>query len=93
MFHSRRHQPAHLRVQAISSDTAAVTGTVNTQAMSMLRATPQRTAETCFDAPTPMMLEEITCVVLTGAFIQLAVRLTAAAAVSAGRSRRAAAAG
>src|SRR3954454_20759531 len=58
----------------------------------MFRATPQRTAETRFDAPTPMMLAEMTCVVLTGACRWLAVRMTAAAALSAanpliGRSR------
>src|SRR4051794_23052124 len=58
----------------------------------MRRAMPQRTAETCLDAPTPMMLDEMTCVVLTGARIQVAVRITTAAAVSAakpliGRSR------
>src|SRR5207248_1619351 len=50
------------------------------------------TAETRFDAPTPMMLAEMTCVVLTGACSSLAVRITAAAALSAakpliGRSR------
>lgn len=47
--------------------TAAAMGMVSVQATSMLRATPQRTAETRFDAPTPMMLAEMTCVVLTGA--------------------------
>src|SRR5205814_1063630 len=49
----------------------------------MFCATPQRTADTRFDAPTPMMLDEITWVVLTGAFSQLATRMTAAADVSA----------
>src|SRR5436305_12411322 len=56
---------------------------VSTQAVSMFPATPQRTADTRFDAPTPMMLEEMTCVVLTGAFSQVATRIVAAAAVSA----------
>src|SRR4051812_50119429 len=51
----------------------------------MFRATPQRTAETRFDAPTPMMLAEMTCVVLTGACSPLAVRITAAAALSAAK--------
>src|SRR5947209_17021731 len=51
----------------------------------MFRATPQRTAETRFDAPTPMMLAEITCVVLTGACRWLAARITVAAAVSAAK--------
>src|SRR5690242_4867841 len=49
----------------------------------MLWATPQRTAETRFDAPTPMMLDEITWVVLTGARKWVAIRMVAAAAVSA----------
>src|SRR6059058_3287995 len=58
----------------------------------MFWATPQRTAENRFDAPTPMMLDAITCVVLTGACNSVAVRITAAAALSAanpliGRSR------
>src|SRR3954452_15976998 len=51
----------------------------------MLPATPQRTAETRFDAPTPMMLAEMTCVVLTGAFSQLASKMTAAPALSAAK--------
>src|SRR3954469_6707548 len=49
----------------------------------MLRATPQRTAETRFDAPTPIMLDEITCVVLTGACKWVAIKMVVAAAVSA----------
>ena len=48
-----------------------------------VRATPQRTADTRFGAPTPMMLDEITCVVLTGAFSYVATRIETAAAVSA----------
>src|SRR4051812_36189339 len=63
--------------------TAAETGRVSTQAIIMLRATPQRTADTRFDAPTPMMLDEMTCVVLTGAFSHVASRITIAAALSA----------
>src|SRR5213082_1869699 len=56
---------------------------VSTQAVSMFPATPQRTADTRFDAPTPMMLDEMTCVVLTGARSQVATRIVTAAAVSA----------
>src|SRR3954453_5761227 len=56
---------------------------VSTQAIRMFRATPHRTADTRRDAPTPMMLAEITCVVLTGACRWLAVRMTAAAGLSA----------
>src|SRR4051794_36667388 len=60
-------------------------GMVSTQAMSMFLATPQRTAETRLDAPTPMMLAEMTCVVLTGALSQVATRITVAPAVSAAK--------
>src|SRR5581483_9307987 len=88
-----RHAPrASHSSQYTPADTAAAIGIVSTQAIRMFRATPHRTADTRFDAPTPMMLAEITCVVLTGACRWLAVRITAAAAVSAanpliGRSR------
>ena len=58
-------------------------GMVSTHATSMFWATPQRTADTRFDAPTPMMLDEMTWVVLTGAFNQVASRITSAAEVSA----------
>src|SRR5438105_13884762 len=49
----------------------------------MFCATPHRTADTRFDAPTPMMLDEITWVVLTGALSHVATRITTDAAVSA----------
>src|SRR5437868_4306652 len=49
----------------------------------MFWATPQRTADTRFDAPTPMMLDEMTWVVETGAFSHVAKRITIAAEVSA----------
>src|SRR5438067_781197 len=77
--------PARLGPIAVTSFAlvAAATGMVSTQATSMLRATPHRTADTRFDAPTPMMLDAITWVVLTGAFSQVATRITALAAVSA----------
>ena len=60
-------------------------GIVSTQATKIFLATPQRTADTRFDAPTPMMLEEITCVVLTGARSQVATRITIVAEVSAAK--------
>ena len=41
-------------------------GRVSTQAMTILPAMPQRTAESRFVAPTPRMAVETTCVVLTG---------------------------
>src|SRR2546425_5991721 len=46
--------------------TAAEAGMVSTQAHTIRRATPQRTAESRRVAPTPMIAEEITWVVLTG---------------------------
>src|SRR5262245_64678862 len=58
---------------------------VSTQAHSMFWATPQRTALTRFDAPTPMILAEMTCVVLTGAPTCDAARITIAAALSAAK--------
>src|SRR3954447_23417934 len=51
----------------------------------MLPAIPQRTADTRFDAPTPMIEDEITCVVETGAWRPLAARITIAPAVSAAK--------
>ena len=42
-------------------------GKVSTQAATMLRATPQRTAERRLVAPTPMTAEVIVCVVEIGA--------------------------
>src|SRR5260370_26282742 len=60
-------------------------GMVRTQASNIFWATPQRTADTRFDAPTPMMLAEITCVVLTGAPKWVATRITVAPAVSAAK--------
>ena len=48
------------RIQKSNAATIAETGIVKTHAMSMLPATPQRTAETRFDAPTPIMLDEMT---------------------------------
>lgn len=56
---------------------------VSTQALTMLCATPHRTAENRLDDPTPKILPEITCVVETGIPKWLAVKMTAAADVSA----------
>src|SRR5688572_25272616 len=44
----------------------------------MFEATPHRTAETRFDAPTPMMQALMQCVVLTGMPKWLAARIVAA---------------
>src|SRR5581483_5248620 len=74
---------ARLSSQYTPAAAAAETGMVSTQATSMFWATPHRTADTRLDAPTPMMHDEMTWVVLTGAFSQVAPRMTAAAAVSA----------
>src|SRR5258706_8481071 len=49
----------------------------------MLPAMPHRTAETRFEAPTPMIAVEMTWVVETGAWRCEAARMTAAPAVSA----------
>ena len=46
--------------------TSPATGRVKTQAMTMLWATPQRTADSRLLVPTPKMLPEMTWVVLTG---------------------------
>jgi len=49
----------------------------------MLPATPHRTADSRFDAPTPMIDELMTCVVDTGACSPAAPNSTSAPAVSA----------
>src|SRR3989442_15970136 len=46
--------------------TPADAGIVMIHAQKILRATPQRTADNRRVAPTPMMAEAMTCVVLTG---------------------------
>ena len=50
----------------VAAPIAAAAGSVSSQAMTMLPATPQRTADSFFVAPTPMMALKITCVVDTG---------------------------
>src|SRR5688572_7069974 len=58
-------------------------GSVRIQAVTMLRATPHRTAFIRSDEPTPMIAELITWVVLTGTPICEAPKITVAAVVSA----------
>jgi hypothetical protein len=58
-------------------------GIVRNQAITMLPATPQRTAENRALEPTPMMAEEMTWVVETGIPKWEAVRMFVAAVVSA----------
>ena len=53
--------------QKASAAASAAIGMVSTQAMTMLPATPQRTAESRFVAPTPRIDEVIVCVVEIGA--------------------------
>src|SRR3954464_12855056 len=57
---------------------SAAAGMVSTHAMTMLPATPQRTADTRFAAPAPMTAPEITCVVDSGKPTCEAARITAA---------------
>ena len=58
-------------------------GIVNTQAQMMRRATPHRTAESLFVAPTPMMAPVIVCVVETAIPARVAPNSVSAPAVSA----------
>ncbi len=57
---------------------SAVAGIVMNQARMIFFATPHRTAEILWPAPTPMMLEETTCVVDTGPPAKAAPKMTAA---------------
>jgi len=50
----------------IIAEILAEAGIVNTHAQTILRATPQRTAESRRVAPTPIIAPAIVCVVLTG---------------------------
>ncbi len=61
----------------------AEAGIVTTQATTMPRATPQRTAEVRRAAPTPTMAPLMTCVVETGIPRVVAVMSVSAAPVSA----------
>jgi predicted P-loop ATPase/GTPase len=58
-------------------------GIVITQARIMLPPTPHLTADNLFEAPTPMMVDEMTWVVESGRPILDATSMTVAAAVSA----------
>ena len=58
---------------------------VKTQAQTISLATAQRTEENLFAAPTPIMDVEIMWVVLTGECSMVAVKITAAALVSAAK--------
>ena len=58
-------------------------GIVIIHASTMLPPTPHFTADSLFEAPTPMIVDEITCVVERGSPILDATSITVAAAVSA----------
>src|SRR5690242_12747191 len=60
--------------------TAAAAGSVRIHAVTMLPATPQRTADSRLAAPAPMIAPEITCVVDSGKPTCDAERITAAPA-------------
>src|SRR6188768_3544587 len=68
-----------------ANDSAALSGIVRTQATTMLPATPHRTAEIRFVAPTPMMHALMQCVVETGTPRRLATMIVTAPAVSAAK--------
>src|SRR6266568_4816306 len=70
-------------IQKISADTAAEAGIVSTQAHTIRRATPQRTAERRVVAPTPTIAPVIVCVVLTGIPASAVEKRVIAPAVSA----------
>ena len=63
----------------------AAAGKVSTQATRMLPATPHRTADRRFVAPTPMIAEVIVCVVEIGSPNPAAVNSTADAVLSAAK--------
>ena len=58
-------------------------GNVNIQASTIVFPIPHLTADNLLDAPTPIMVDEITCVVERGRPILEATSMTVAAAVSA----------
>jgi hypothetical protein len=53
------------RIQYVRAETAAESGIVSNHAITIFPATPQRTADNLFVAPTPMMAPVIVWVVLT----------------------------
>src|ERR671923_229940 len=64
---------------------APAQGMVSSQAITMLPATPQRTAESRRDEPTPITEPETTCVVLTGRPFKEAISRIVAAVVCAAK--------
>ena len=64
----------------MSAPIAAAAGRVSTHAVTMLPATPQRTAESRLAAPEPMTAPEMVCVVESGKPPWVAARITAAPA-------------
>ena len=60
-----------------------LTGIVNIHAQIRFTVTPQRTAESLFVAPTPMIDPVMVCVVLTGIFNDSVINNVSAPAVSA----------
>src|SRR5512135_24977 len=63
----------------------AQAGSVKTQAMTILPATPHLTADSRFVAPTPMIVEEMIWVVERGSPILEAISITVAADASAAK--------
>src|SRR5580692_4430987 len=77
--HLNQDRPAWKRI----APSRAAPGMVRTQAKTMRRVTPQRTAERRRDAPTPTMAPVMVCVVLTGmpkCAVPISVRAPAASA-------------
>ncbi len=58
-------------------------GSVRTHATTMLPPIPHRTADNLLEAPTPMIVDEMTCVVDSGRPILDATSMTLAADISA----------
>src|SRR5437870_12693501 len=69
----------------VTAATAAEAGIVSTHAITMLIATPQRTADNRLVDPTPMMPPAIVCVVLTGMPTCVANKIAAADEASAAK--------
>lgn len=67
-----------MMTQYMPAATSAVAGIVNNQAVAISCATPQRTLFSRSAAPTPIMAELTTCVVLTGPPTIEAPRITIA---------------
>lgn len=64
-----------------NAPTAADAGIVTNHARTILPATPHRTAENLFEEPTPKSEEDVTWVVLMGAPMRDAVKITPAVAL------------